>query len=99
LKYLPEHSDHDRFTAFTSVDCIFLMSVFCSYTSETNNQGCRVRGKMPDSDLYKISDSLKSSKWSLAVLTANQWKSWYTARIVSTKVSKEIVSFQQEFTT
>jgi len=29
------------------------------------------------------------------VATSNHWKSWYAARIVSVKISKEIVPFQQ----
>ena len=48
------------------------------------NQGCWVGGKISDSNSH--SDSLTWSEWGLTVnsfvATNNQWKSWYTPRII-----------------
>jgi len=62
----------------------------------SNNQGCGVAGKISDSDLSKISDSLTQSEWNLAVkINGNRGAQQEIS--VSTKVSNEIVPFQQEF--
>jgi len=62
-----------------SKETCFQTNSLWTIESLDSHQGCKVGGKMSDSN------SLTKSEWSLAVnhfvATTTQWKLWYTARI------------------